>query len=113
MLDDSTYWHLTEALLQDIEKSCDQINEFTPCDIEYERQGSMLTLTFLNKSQIVINLQKPLQEVWLASSQNGYHYKWMDNQWLDTKTAVNFWQQLSRDASHQAGIPLDFPQLPK
>ncbi len=27
----------------------------------------MVTLTFANRSQIIVNLQKPLQEIWMAA----------------------------------------------
>ena len=68
----------------------------------------MVTLTFENRSQIIINLQKPLQEIWMAARAGGFHYQCADGQWLDTKGAGEFFSALSRYASEQAGQPLRF-----
>ena len=68
----------------------------------------MVTLTFPDRSQIVVNLQKPLQEVWLAARAGGFHYKWTGQGWRDTKGSNDFFAELSRQASQQAGRPLDF-----
>ena len=70
----------------------------------------MVTLTFPNRSQIVINLQKPLQEVWLAAKSGGYHYKFSNGQWLDTKGQGEFFVCLSRDArcASRPGIGFQF-----
>ena len=70
--------------------------------------GGMVTLTFHNGTQIVVNLQKPLQEVWLAARAGGFHYKFDGRQWLDTKGQGEFFDHLSRYAGEQAGEPLDF-----
>ena len=68
----------------------------------------MVTLVFANRSQVVINLQKPLHEVWLATRSGGYHYRHDGTAWMDTKGQGDFWVQLSTDASAQAGLPLTF-----
>ena len=71
----------------------------------------MITLTFSNRSQIVINLQKPLQEIWMAAKAGGFHYKFNSSQWRDTKDSSEFFANLSRYASEQAGQPLVFKAL--
>jgi CyaY protein len=68
----------------------------------------MITITFANRSQIVVNLQKPLQEIWLAARSGGYHYRFDGRQWLDTKGAGELLANLSRAASEQAGVMLRF-----
>ena len=97
-----------ESLLRAFEQQCDRLNDDTDADIDNERVGGMITLTFSNRSQIIVNLQKPLHEVWLASRSGGYHYRFDGGQWMDTKGQGEFWAQLSRDASAQAGLPLVF-----
>jgi CyaY protein len=100
--------NLAEALLLAVERHCDRINETTDADIDNQRVGGMVTLVFANRSQIVINLQKPLHEVWLATRSGGYHYRHDGQAWMDTKGQGDFWAQLSADASAQAGLPLVF-----
>ncbi len=97
-----------EAALQAVETSCDRINDATDADIDNQRTGGMITLVFANKSQIVINLQKPLQEIWLAAKSGGYHYKFSSGYWNDTKGQGEFFSSLSRYASEQSGFALTF-----
>jgi len=105
---DPEFMDRAERLLAAVEASCDRINEDSYADLDNQRVGGMVTLVFRNRSQIVVNLQKPLHEVWLAAQSGGYHYRFEDGAWRDTKSGVEFFAQLSRDASAQAGLPLVF-----
>ena len=105
---DLEYMDQAERLLAQVEASCDRINDETDADIDNQRVGGMVTLTFSNRSQIIINLQKPLQEVWLAARCGGFHYKLDTGRWLDTKGQGEFWESLSRYASEQSGQALRF-----
>ena len=97
-----------EAVLQAIERCCDRINEQTDADVDNQRVGGMVTLSFAGGSQIVANLQKPLHEIWLATRSGGYHYRFDGQRWVDTKGQGELFGQLSRDASTQAGCALQF-----
>lgn len=97
-----------EAALQAIETACDRINDDSDADVDNQRTGGMVTLVFANRSQIVVNLQKPLHEIWMAARSGGYHYKWDGQAWVDTKGQGELFGQLSRCASEQAGQPLIF-----
>jgi CyaY protein len=105
---DLEYLDAAERLLAQVETSCDRINDETDADIDNQRVGGMITLTFRNRSQIVINLQKPLHEVWLAARCGGFHYKLEGGRWMDTKGQGEFWESLSRYASEQSGQALSF-----
>jgi len=105
---DPEFLDLAETLLGTVERNCDRINEETDADVDAQRVGSMVTLTFANRSQIVVNLQKPLLEIWLAAKSGGYHYRWVQGQWQDTKGQGEFFAALSRNASVQAGQELVF-----
>ena len=105
---DSEFMNRAETLLKAVEASCDRINDDNRADIDNQRTGGMVTLVFTNKSQIVINLQKPLHEIWLAAKSGGYHYKLEGDMWMDTKGQGEFFACLSRYASEQAGCALSF-----
>lgn len=105
---DPEFLDLAENLLQSVEATCDKINEETDADIDNQRVGGMVTLSFANRSQIVINLQKPLHEVWMASKSGGYHYRFKDGRWQDTKGQADFFTALSEQASAQSGQRLVF-----
>ena len=105
---DPEFLDLAENLLKAVEASCDRINDETDADIDNQRTGGMVTLSFDNRSQIIINLQKPLQEIWMAARAGGFHYKCVDGRWQDTKGAGEFFADLSRYASEQSGQALLF-----
>ncbi len=105
---DPEFMDRAEAVLKAIEACCDRINDETDADIDNQRVGGMITLVFSNKSQIVVNLQKPLHEIWLAAKSGGYHYKFNSEEWTDTKGQGEFFSSLSRYAGEQAGRALAF-----
>jgi CyaY protein len=108
---DLEYVDRAEALLRAVEACCDRINDETDADIDNQRVGGMITLTFANRSQIIVNLQKPLQEVWLAARAGGFHYKYSDA-WRNTRDASEFFADLTRYASEQSSTPLLFNAQP-
>ena len=105
---DLEYLDRAEALLRRVEACCDRFNDETDADIDNQRVGGMVTLTFPNRSQIILNLQKPLQEVWMAARAGGFHYKFDGARWMDTKGHGEFFEHLARCASEQAGQTLAF-----
>ena len=106
---DNEYLDRAESLLSAIERACDRINDTTDADIDNQRVGGMITLVFANGSQIIVNLQKPLQEVWMAARAGGFHYRCeADGRWMDTKGQGEFYQHLSQFASEQSGLNLRF-----
>jgi CyaY protein len=105
---DLEYMDLAESLLDQIERDCDRINDRTGADIDNRRTGGMVALVFPGGSEIVVNLQKPLHEVWLAARAGGFHGRGADGQWRATTTGENFYDCLARTASEQAGLALRF-----
>ncbi|MFM2084162.1 MAG: hypothetical protein RLY95_980 [Pseudomonadota bacterium] len=107
---DIEYLNHAEAALASLERNCDSLNDSTDADIDNQRTGGMVTMTFANKSQIIINLQKPLQEIWLAAKAGGFHYKFdMASQtWRDTKQTTELFADVSRYASEQSGTTIAF-----
>ena len=108
VMTDLEFLDRAELLLKAVELACDRINDEGEADIDNQRVGGMITLTFENRSQLIINLQKPLHEVWLAARSGGYHFKFDGQQWTDTKGQGEFFERLSKDASAQTGLALTF-----
>lgn len=109
---DLEYLGHAEAVLTAVERACDRINDETDIDVDNQRTGGMVTMTFESGSQIIVNLQKPLQEIWMAAKAGGFHYKFNGSRWLDTKDGQEFFTGLSLCASQQAGRPLAFDAPP-
>lgn len=107
-LSDAQYHAITAALLARIEAIVDRWLQDDVVDIDTQRTGGLLELSFPNGSKIVINTQPPLHEVWMAARRGGYHYKHVGGQWRDTRDGGEFFAALSECASEQAGRTLKF-----
>ena len=107
-MNDAEFLDRAEKALRLIETTCDAVNDATDADIDNQRMGGMVTLTFANRSQIVVNLQKPLHEIWLATKAGGFHYHWVEGQWRDTKGNGALFAALSEHVSAQAGLAITF-----
>ena len=110
-LSDADYQRTGGQLLAAIEAAADRWLQDDLIDIDTQRTGGLLELVFPNDSRIIVNLQPPLQEVWLAARAGGYHYRHVQGRWLDTRDGSDFFEALSRHASAQGGLELHFPPV--
>ncbi|GAB7521867.1 iron donor protein CyaY [Paraburkholderia sp. 2C] len=101
-MSDTDYLARAEAVLAAVERALD----YTDADIEFERSGNVLTLEFENGTKIIVNLQPPMQEIWIAAKSGGYHFRFVDGKWRDTRNGTEFFTALSDYASQQAGEPV-------
>lgn len=92
------YHELVDAQWMLIEDGIDA----SGADIDYETTGNVLTLDFDDRSQIVINRQEPLHEIWLASKSGGFHFRYQEGLWRCSKTGVIFMTMVKEECSKQA-----------
>jgi CyaY protein len=107
-LGDADYQRETAALLARVEATADRWLQDDVIDIDTHRTGGLLELSFPDGSKIIINTQPPLHEVWMAARNGGFHYRWVNGQWCDTRDGSEFIAALSRHASLQGGRSLQF-----
>lgn len=107
-LTDAEFHALTNAVLSAVESVVDQWLQDDVVDIDTHRTGGLLELTFPNGSKLILNTQPPLHELWLAARSGGFHYKYVDGRWLDTRTGSEFYEELSACANQQSGLELRF-----
>lgn len=79
-----------EQVWDHIEEQCDEQD----VDVDFERQGSVFTMTFGNRTQIVINKQEAMLELWLASRLGGLHFAYQNGDWINAE-GQNFYACLS------------------
>jgi len=109
-LTDAQYHAKTAAVLASVEARIDAWLQDDVIDIDVQRTGGLLELTFPNGSKIVLNTQPPLHELWMAARAGGYHYKFVDGRWLD-REGREFFDALSACASEQAGVRVEFARV--
>ena len=105
---DLEYHANTSAVLARVEACVDAWLQGDVIDIDSQRTGGLLELSFPNGSKIVLNTQPPLHEIWLAARAGGFHYKSVDGTWRDTRDGRELFEVLSACASEQAARPLTF-----
>ncbi len=109
ILTDAQYHEAVQSTLSRIEHTVDRWLENDVIDIDAARTGGMLTLSLPDRSQLIVNAQPPLQELWLAARRGGFHFK-MDTTgvWRDSRSGDEFFALLSACASEQSRAALSF-----
>jgi CyaY protein len=107
-LSDAEFREVAGTVLAGIEATVDRWLQNDVIDIDANRTGGMLELSFPDGSKIVINTQPPLQELWLAARRGGFHFKHVNGEWRDTRNGGAFHAVLSDCASEQGGKPMTF-----
>ncbi|MBI0326566.1 iron donor protein CyaY [Burkholderia plantarii] len=106
-MSDTEYLTRAEAVLAAVERCVDEANE-GDLDIDLDRNGGVITLSFENGTKIIVNLQPPMKEVWIAAKSGGYHFRYLDGAWRDTRSGNEFFAALTQYATEQAGEPVTF-----
>ncbi len=79
-------------------------------DIDYESAGGILTLIIEeNGSQIIINRQTPVKQLWLATRTGGYHFDWSDETggWVLDSDGSAFYPMLNQALVEQGAEALE------
>lgn len=103
-MNDIEYDELTDSVLLAVEEAIEKLD----LDLDYENHGGLLSITFPDRSKIIINKQPPLHQLWVATKFNGHHFEFRDGQWIDNRSGAEFWQLLNDAASKQAGLTVEF-----
>lgn len=110
-MNESEFNDLVDDILIEIEDAIEEACDETGADIEYETTSGILTLDFANGSQVIINRQTPLQQIWVAAKQGGFHFDFdtESEQWICG--GKEFYAALSGYCSEQSGqtIKLEAP----
>lgn len=108
-LTDAQYHEAISTTLARIERTVDIWLQDDVIDIDAARTGGMLTLSLPDRSQLIVNAQPPLQELWLAARRGGFHFKLDEGgAWRDTRSGEEFFALLSACAGEQGRKPLQF-----
>jgi CyaY protein len=107
-MSDSDFQARAGAVLGSLEARVDAWLQDDLVDIDTQRSGGLLEMSFPNGTKIIVNTQPPLQELWLAARSGGYHFRYADGRWCDTRDGRDFFESLSACASEQAGRTLVF-----
>ncbi|MGF1826949.1 iron donor protein CyaY [Vibrio splendidus] len=97
-MNDTEFHQLVDIQMQNIEEAIDG----SEADVDYEVTGNVMTLEFENRSQIIINRQEPMREIWLASKSGGFHFKLVDDKWTCSKTGMELFEMVKEECEKHA-----------
>ena len=103
-MSETEFHQLVDIQMQNIEEAIDE----SEADIDYEVTGNVMTLEFENRSQIIINRQEPMKEIWLASKSGGFHFKLIDDKWTCSKTGMELFEMVKEECVKHAGEEIDW-----
>jgi CyaY protein len=76
--------------------------EESGADIDFEAAGGILTLEFANGTKIIINKQGAARQIWVAAKSGGYHYGFVDGQWINDQSGGELMRELSQFIREQS-----------
>lgn len=106
MMTESEFLTVADGIMKRIQAQADYWFDELEIEVEAERSGGVLTLKFDNGAEVVVNGQPPLREMWLAAPAGGYHYRFEDGVWRDTRGGPDLAEALSQVCTEAAGKPL-------
>jgi CyaY protein len=95
-----------QAVLAALELTLEQTFDDLGLDVDLERAGGVLNIHLAKGKTVVVNLQSPMQQIWLASPYGGFHYAWNGAAWADTRGGSDFHARLAQDLSAMAGVAI-------
>lgn len=101
---ETEFLDLADRTLGDIEAALERACVDGDLDVECSRSGNVLDVEFVdNGSKIIVNSQAPMQEIWVAAKSGGFHYRYADGQWINTRDGSELYASLSKMTSEQGG----------
>src|SRR4051812_17127303 len=94
---------LAAATLDRIERSL----EASGVDADFElKEGGILEIEFPDRSKMIINRHGAAREIWVAARSGGFHFRWNEGAWRDTRDGSELFAALSKIVSAQSGSPV-------
>jgi CyaY protein len=103
-MNDTEFHQLVDEQFDNLEELIDE----SGADIDYEVLGNVMNLEFEDRSQIVINRQEPMHEIWLASRSGGFHFQYQNNDWVCSKTGLTFLALVKQECEKHAGETIEW-----
>ncbi len=83
-MDEAAYLRIADRTFQAIENG---LRDVDADEVDCERAGDVLTLTFKGNRRCVLNTQRPTRQLWLAADARAWHFSYDETKarWIDDK----------------------------
>ena len=109
---DSAYQQLADVAFKHIENAFRDVDAE---DVDLDRAGDVITLTFKSGVRCVVNTQRPTRQVWLAANARAWHFDFdvTTQRWMDDKgLGIELFATVGRIVKESAGIDIELGSLP-
>jgi len=76
--------------------------------LDVDLESGILTLECPDGSRVIVNRQTPNREIWVAARSGGFHYRFVDGAWRDTRSGAELFAALGEIVRSQAGVAIAF-----
>lgn len=107
-LTESAFLLRATAVLDKLDIAIEHAATQADIDIESNRNGGMLEIELADHSKMVINIQAPMQEIWVAAKAGGFHFRYDEarNAWFDTREGEELYTVVARLITTQVQLPV-------
>ncbi|MFO7190050.1 MAG: iron donor protein CyaY [Pseudomonadota bacterium] len=100
---ESEFSEIADQTLARIERAVEDCG----ADVDVElKEGGVLELEFADGSRIIVNRHNAAREIWVAARSGGYHFRYADGRWRNTRDGEELFSALARYIGEQAGEPV-------
>ena len=107
-MDEPRYQNLADEAFRKLESMFADVDAD---DVDVERAGDVITLTFRDGKKCVVNTQRPTRQIWLAANARAWHFGYDANKsaWVDSKdSSSELFATLERIVNEGSGTKLAF-----
>jgi len=102
-MNESEFNALAEKALAAIEAGL----EHSGADLDFELgAGGVLEVEFSDRSKMIINRHGAAKEIWVAARSGGFHFRYDNGVWVDTRDGAELFAKLEKLLTDQAGEPV-------
>lgn len=102
-MNESDFHRAVDALLARVESAVE-----TSDALEVDLESGILTITCPDASRVIVNRQTPNREIWVAARSGGFHFRFVDGAWRDTRSGEELFASLARIVRSQSGEEIAF-----
>ena len=103
IMTESEFHRAVDAVLARIESAAEADER-----LEVELESGILTIVCADASRVIVNRQTPNREIWVAARSGGFHFRFGDGAWRDTRTGEELFAAIARVVESQSGAHLAF-----
>jgi CyaY protein len=102
-MNETDFHRAVDAVLARVERAAERTES-----LDVDLEGGILTLECADGTRVIVNRQTPNREIWVAARSGGFHFRFVDGEWRDTRSGEELFASLAAIVAAQAGEKLAF-----